>query len=116
MTVRSDLADRVEALKGADREVDREIFATIHSGPEWMHLSKETQGVWASHYTAFFDAAIALVPEGWATFLATEDRHSHSWRWQLRGGYGWKAAARAATPALALTAAALRARDTEAGR
>jgi len=62
------------------------------------------------HLTASIDAAMMLVPEGWHTRLATEDRHSHSWRWELRGGFGVNAGARAATPALALTAASLRAK------
>jgi hypothetical protein len=54
-------------------------------------------------------AAMMLVPEGWFTRMATEDRHSHSWRWELRKPPA-DARARAATPALALCSAALRAR------
>lgn len=57
----------------------------------------------------YLEAAIMLVPEEWFTKLALEDRHSHSWRWTLRGGFGVELSARASTPTLALCAAALRA-------
>jgi hypothetical protein len=67
-------------------------------------------GIPIAAYTASLDVAMTLVPEGWFTFLATQDRHSLRWKWHLRGGFGVNAATRAATPALALAAAALRAR------
>ncbi len=64
---------------------------------------------------SYESAALMLVPDRWYTRLAMEDRHSHSWRWDLRGGMGVDVGARAATPALALTAAALRAHAHAAG-
>ena len=133
------LAERVEALAGPCRETDRAIWHdhfghcrhanTVRSGAQsdtgfdcvdcgadsWGNKSKAPYPVGdrlndaAPAFTASLDAAMTLVPEGWATRLAVEDRHSHSWGWTLRGGYGVDAHGRAATPALALTAAALRA-------
>ena len=64
---------------------------------------------------AYESAAMMLVPEGAVTFLASQDRHSRRWKWELRHGYGIKSAARAETPALTLTAAALRAHAAIAG-
>lgn len=62
-------------------------------------------------YTTSLDAAITLVPEGWFTFVANEDRHSYSWGWELRGGFGNSAFGRAPTAALALCIVALHARE-----
>ncbi|WP_066795245.1 hypothetical protein [Sphingomonas soli] len=131
------LAERVEAATGSDRELDRDIMLAAVPCDRapfryWMPMNENTghgavdiervyygphcaQAVAVPAYTASIDAAMMLVPEGWFTRLATEDRHSHSWRWELRGGFGLNVGSRAATPALALTAAALRARAAELG-
>lgn len=110
------LALRCEAATGADRDTDWRIQKALGIGnwpdvemwPPFCVGSRADKEI--PRYTASLDAAMTLVPEGWHTKLALEDRHSHSWRWDLRGGFGFDAGARAATPALALTAAALRAR------
>lgn len=101
MTDLSELAARIEAAEGPSYALEIEIAGAM-GRPVAASMPA---------YTASVDAALMLVPEGWHTFLVTEDRHSHSWRWELRGGYGLRAAARAATPALALACAALRAKE-----
>lgn len=123
------LAERCEAATGPDRELDAAIWWFAGSNGEcddetlkknlnadpangldiWIGCRWRTDGTFPAHYSTSLDDAMTLVPEGWATFFAAEDRHSHSWRWELRGGYGVKAAARAATAGRAFTAAALRA-------
>jgi len=60
------------------------------------------------------DSAMAIIPPGWFTRFAAEDRHSRSWRWELRGGYGWDVGVRAPTQAQAITAAALHAHSVVA--
>lgn len=100
------LIERLEAASGPDRTLDGAIQRAM--GQDWpIHFSG--CGV-ANAFSTSIDAAMTLVPEGWHTFLATEDRHSHSWGWELRGGFGQKAHGRAPTPALALCIASLKAR------
>ena len=111
-----ELADRVEAATGPDRELDRAIRDTLNLahdyGADWGSRGRDIAQ--AFPYTASLDAAMTLVPEEvfWrlghdgegpdpsqfrAEMLMVFSRSSHS------------AVAVAATPALALTAAALRA-------
>lgn len=96
-----EVAAYVEKLSGPDREVDAKIAAVMSGG--WLRESVEVPA-----YTGSLDAAMRLVPEG------------------LTGRMAWCAGARtvtlmdaeqreaadgtAATPALALCTAALRAR------
>lgn len=130
------LADRVEAASGPDRELDGEIDRLLHNRPKdgdycekenalwrvkdaWSGLLVRTDGFargsfCAREYTASLDAALTLVPEGVA--------------WTLDGGNPscYDSASlgpipasgellnplwfgNAATPALALAAASLRA-------
>lgn len=100
------LAERVEGLDGPDWEVDAAIASTVYRdncrNPIW-----ECGDVAA--YTASLDIAMTLVPDGAHTALAMQDRHSNRWEWELRFGYGVRRSSWSATPALALTAAALRA-------
>jgi hypothetical protein len=105
------LAERVEQATGADRELDEAIAAFIQDDEEAR--SDECPSLCMKPFTASLDAAVVVVPDGWYTFLAGQDRHSGRWRWELRGGYGFQRSARANTPALALTAAALRARAAQ---
>lgn len=124
------LIARVEAATGPDREVDAEIARTLlpHNaehvarsrsgwsyrvfGPEgWDDEWMETRP-----YTASLDAAMTLVPEGgewnaaggWTSGCLPSSRakavKATAWVWGAERGVF------AATPALALTAAALRAR------
>jgi hypothetical protein len=129
MTALLDLATRVEAATGTDRALDAEIAVAMQIGVrglladdhETLRLTRKSDGCapgtyWfccrsgmslrtAEAYTASLDGAVALVPEGWG--------------WEVRGiGYAHLISPRrspddvyahAASPALALTAACLRA-------
>jgi hypothetical protein len=115
------LAERVEALTGPDREVDARIHVpetrafsdlTANNCGGIVNLSWDCRRKgWGGHipaYTSSLDAAMLLLPAepsswGVLAFPQSED--------------GFKAfhgvfVGQAATPALALTAAALRARST----
>lgn len=126
-----ELVERIEKVEGPDRALDVEIAVAVDwrwpdweegestvrdrvaaHGLEWL-IDRATNGMnsmWRGipAYTASIDAAMTLVPEGAVTFLASQERHSLRWKWELRHGFGVRSSARAATPALALTAAALR--------
>lgn len=114
------LAARVEAATGPDRELDAAVVRAIHPGaviepycagddePVVFHAAPLVNNkAELPAYTASIDDAMTVVPEGWHVSYASEDRHSRSWGWTLRGGYGVERTGRAATPALALLAAAL---------
>ena len=104
------LADRVEALAGPDREVDAQVgryFAAQFLG----YVPWEPQ-TGCAKFTASLDAALSLVPEGWVwmtgcapdgAFFATLSPTDES------GIALGMIDTLAATPALALCAAALRA-------
>jgi hypothetical protein len=120
------LAARVEAAQGADRELDGEISRAIGT-PGWR-LSDA--GRWFQSClrraqfapTSSLDAAVSLVPEGWewAAGINTPGYFRDGcagWarvfpRSRQDQGTGNRYAT---TPALALTAAALRALAEEAG-
>ncbi len=112
------LAARVEAADGADRALDAEIGAvTLKNGA--VRVTDDGRRLQISppprRYTASLDAAASLVPEGW-NWEVYSDGTALLWmppagEWSIRR----TAVADAATPALALTAAALRAMAEEAG-
>ena len=96
-----------EVLEALWRKVNPQPF-NGHIGPspawkEWVHARRCFTAMLDAK--AYESAALLLVPDGWFTFLASQDRHSRSWVWELRGGYGLRAKARAATHVLALCAA-----------
>ena len=102
------LADRVEALTGPCRETDERVGMgiglkrTMRVGHECLGTDRVVP-VMCPHYTASLDAALSLVPEGWGSVRFE----------QGFGGIGCflnQHDTFATTPALALTAAALRAR------
>ena len=111
------LAERVEGLTGPDRGVDAAIAVAMFGGTTAIPLGCYWTGgeyyhaTSAAAYTASLDAAMSLVPEGWA--YATGNGHQGAWAWcQPDDSRTWVAPedlSKAATPALALTAAALRA-------
>ena len=137
MTDLKDLARRVSELKGPDREVDAEIAVCLKHGCrtnladdlEYLSLPNKADpgpGVAAGHYwlhcrsgmslrsapafTASLDAAMMLVPEGAKlTFLNHGDTGGRS-MWLVSPNERFISAA---TPALALTAAALIARSSQ---
>lgn len=111
-----ELADRVEAATGPDRELDAEIFDLVAGGMFWP----ETQQWWLSGttsrepivFTASLDAATKLVPEGYPWSVNTSVGRA----WILPPGdyleslrIGNVGDAANSDPALALTAASLRA-------
>ena len=99
------LAERAEAATGPDRNLDADIMRAI--GLAGLKAD------YAPHpYSASLDAAMTLVPEGWAVLMAfSEQRAVCDVHTAPLGQHGtWPAHASAATPALALCAAALRAR------
>lgn len=109
----NDLADRVEAASGADRELDRTIKEFV--GHAWDYAAewpRDGQPI-AFPYTASIDAAITLVPEGYKWKIMCSDFDGYLCEIWTDGTPEYEHVSRAATPALALTAAALRARAQE---
>lgn len=128
MSALLDLAARVEALSGPDREVDAEIAIAAKAVPYdfepsyWTAQWREMYGdrYWsAPGYTASLDAAITLLPDGMGLRTERYWTASHEgavWSAEISTGGLPDNPLRvfecfdAATPALALTAAALRAK------
>lgn len=128
-----DLASRVEGLTGPDRELEEVVYAALgncnhkrtqryvcqsDSGFTCLDCGKDTYGAdRAPRYTASLDAAMSLVPEGWEWAAGTGRREHMTengrkpWAWCANGtGFALPLDfSLAATPALALTAACLRA-------
>lgn len=116
MTDRLELAERVEAASGPDRELDaliHEVFGLPFEMEYWSEADTTPQRNLSKvpHYTASLDAAMTLVPDGWNWGVWMR----HDWREQ--NAQVWHPArdastlhGYAATPALALCAASLRAR------
>lgn len=96
------LATRCEEATGANKMLDEAIYEAVGAVPIRHHSFVYPHYA----YTASLDCAMSLVPEG----------REHDW--SLIGGSYWQAevadeSADAATPALALCAAALRARAAQ---
>ena len=130
----NELAARIERAEGPDRALDAEIAVAVYGGeivwkmtnytmesyPARRYASAQHVGGYGNdhvpEYTASIDAAMQLVPSGWKLrqmhFNApcADDR---KWHLNLRGGKegGDRFVGRGSTPALALSAAALRARS-----
>jgi hypothetical protein len=117
-----EIAERVEALTGPDHTLDGEILVAFHP-----KLAGTPRAAAPYHrYTASLDAAMSLRPEGWRAGFeesarCDESDKAYAWVWPWESSYdpdcqegqqGNPDASHgyAATPALALTAAALRAR------
>jgi hypothetical protein len=117
------LADRVEALTGPDREIDAEIGMamglknTMRVGHECLGTDRVVP-VRCPAYSASLDAALTLVPGGWPSVQigTTDDGRGYA---GIAKGYGqmmaevpeegYASCEDAASMAIALTAAALRA-------
>jgi hypothetical protein len=100
----------IESAAGPDADIDRLIshFVVYAPQPEF-HLRLSLRDKWtAPAYTASLDAALLLVPEGWQDCWTLEGRFC--WLRRLTAEGVDEVQTEAATPALALTAAALRAR------
>lgn len=134
------LAVRCERAVGPDRELDRAIGdqlfppkpleANESEPPAGFGRGFLNTAYWGAAYTASLDAAMQLVPGGedgrWNTGRFNVDPNKCSAQVAVQGeifidrgslGLGIKvrASATAATPALALCAAALRARSAQSG-
>ena len=102
-----ELAERCEAAEGPDRGLDMLICTALNTGRR-----TDPRDPGPDRFTASIDAAMSLVPEGWNRSF-TDDPDDlgcvigELWT-RKRNAVG-----HAATPALALTAACLRARATE---
>lgn len=122
------LVERVEKATGPDRCIDAGVFAALH--PELRRLPREPNAFigpdeWIKtppFYTASLDAAVSLVPEGkfWIAGYGRMRRGEPLGGATIYYGKGLAigtmiAEAEAATPALALVAAALRARMESEG-
>ena len=124
-----ELAGRCEKLEGPCRETDAEITRGImpelklhRIGRDWFCEASVYSGpVDITGYTASIDAAMSLVPEGWNWMTGNRDLplarayvnngqpHFTGMAARKNPANIWHAVV-AATPAIALTAAALRAR------
>jgi hypothetical protein len=110
------LADRVEALVGPDRDVhglvavaSGEYVADRHRSGMFYKVGEQISGYGVPAFTASLDAAMSLVPEGWwVSWLTIGCPHSGN-SCIIGTICGRAVSAEAATPALALCAAALRA-------
>lgn len=116
----AELIERVERASGPDREIDlaiARVMGTIVLQRNFSDTGNHETTHW--EYTASIDAAMTLVPEGWKlrqmNFSApcADDR---KWHLSLYGGSVGEDCfvGRGATPALALCAAALKARTPAA--
>lgn len=111
------LAARCEAAKGPDRALDAEIVVTAIPRYRGWIANRPSPGVIYSDHepfisarfcTASLDAAASLVPEGWSWRIAS---YGEAATYENETGNSTEACA--ATPALALCAAALRAMARE---
>ena len=96
------LAERVEALNGADDVVNEAIALLIRGQCDWPL-------VLAPRFTASLDAAMGLVPEG-GHWVVGSGCIASVWVPLVDGDRKRLDSFKTASPALALTAAALRAR------
>lgn len=115
------LAGRCEAATGPDREMDADIVQALGLAPHWVcgrigfgqfQAPDPRDQSWSSPaFTASLDAAMTLVPEGWWIATLAQNRHGERTTVTLYNDEIEYADCRSApTPALALCAAALRAR------
>lgn len=122
MATRADwlaLAARAEAAKGADRALDAAVACALegiafrkmlHDGTAFR-TSAGDRGLWGvAFYSRSLDVALAVVPEGW-TGMVHLDGKAGLYRDDRQPTIDGSAL----TPALALLAAACRARAEEAG-
>ena len=113
-----ELAERAEKASGPDRELDKAIWAALGNcnhdrtgGYICLDCGKDTYGEKSAPvFTASLDAAMTLVPEGWCFEVTCwKDGNGTACVSQYNPG-DQDHTGHAATPAIALVAAALRAR------
>jgi hypothetical protein len=114
-----ELAERCEKATGPHRELDYAISEGIGKGcvrsskPLREDHAEETGGFTIPRYTASLDAAMTLVPEGWRPVIDMASEEGAAivdvWAAPAASPQPTRRHAKAATPALALCGAALRA-------
>lgn len=112
------LIERIEKSEGADRELDHAIYEALGK-PVVRMASASTHGTdlvnWAPFYSASLDAAVTLVPEGWSFEVRSsgtgDPGQASVWNPMRAPGHEEYRVSNFATPALALCAAALKARN-----
>jgi hypothetical protein len=118
------LAKRIEAATGHDRKLDGEIAKALGlpHGPDSGWCNNHSGDYWtvdecAKYFTASLDAAMTLVPEGYQFGCGSfgNPEGDGPWAWcepkeRLTDDFPY---GKGATPALALCAAALRARAAQ---
>ena len=116
----AELIEKLERADGPSRELDASIQRAFAGSPS-DHWFADHKGVWVSddsapRYTASIDAALTLVPEGalwsaeaWDT-NGVYPAHVRASAWVLGAPRGY-----AATPAIALCIAALKAKEADNG-
>jgi hypothetical protein len=103
-----ELAERCEKATGPDRELDLAIAQAIRA--PWQYVGEPPREIKCGAYTASLDAAMTLANGygGEVTFF--KDGTAKAFLWQP---YPMAIEAKAATPALAICAAALKARAAQ---
>jgi hypothetical protein len=120
------LSDRVEALTGPSRAIDADIHAIVCNSLVYVsdaYPAPSGNGRVVScykggghgtsvspRYTASIDSAMTIVPKAWSCFHVDATAPECGIDWVLHGPQEELAKGAALTPALALTAAALRSR------
>jgi hypothetical protein len=114
------LAERCEQAMAADYALDAAIWCVLNDMPVSKRIIYDFERGEAQRYTASLDAAMTLVPEGWVIGSVAEEAPRTQWVVELRRGYrtsydkaifsDCRPGQRCKTFALALCAAALRAR------
>lgn len=109
------LAERCEAATGPDRELDRLLIPPeLHGTPAPYWSVNDCGDAVPANFTASIDAALTLVPEGWERIQQEQVRMSDGSIRCWASVDSWPASPkRCATPALAICAAALRARAAQ---
>jgi len=101
-----DLIAKLEAATEGSRELDREVAKAVYG---WKRVQP---GYYVPRFTQSLDAALTLVPEGWEWFKPQNNYQSDKPRIEIFGPIDYQVAA-AATPALAICIAALKAREQQ---
>jgi hypothetical protein len=116
------LVERIEGAGGPDRELDDEIAFAVSAmgekvpcGHTLNRLTGHKSGIAARRYTASIDAAMTLVPEGWSFEVRSsgtgDPGQASVWNPMRAPGHEEYRVSNFATPALALCACALKARN-----
>lgn len=97
------------------RAMLEEAWQAIHGGnPLWWNPADRFRFTRLLDAEAYLDAAVMLVPEGWGMALAVDPNGKTLCGLQRKNGAGYaSASATAPTPALALLAAIMKAKNDE---